>query len=342
MPKVPKEVIKESYLLKSTFFFRRLHELGYVKIFDKIHSSIKQIGGDINWSDKDSFGVPPEAWEIIESNGIEPATVFVHPNFLRTFPDLIKYYRCLAMIPQKGLSKLTGVSNLKSIEEGAKEIPESRIETIVFTLNQFISSVLLLNGWYKEDAIKAMVLSTAGTSIDGSWRNKIGAEGERVVKEIILSSLLEKSEVAYCILKNDDRVEVGDIASLGGVDKIKTIYLTNSYSIVFRSEPDGTILSPDGKVTGGIEVKAGIDPAAALERLGAMFKSFDNIKQSSPDAETVLVISCLTDEVQARINESKAVNFTFILTDITLGNRSAENRFVNKIREIANLTGRRL
>ena len=110
----------------------------------------------------------------------------------------------------------------------------------------------------------------------------------------------------------------------------------------FRSEPDGTILSPDGKVTGGIEVKAGIDPAAALERLGAMFKSFDNIKQSSPDAETVLVISCLTDEVQARINESKAVNFTFILTDITLGNRSAENRFVNKIREIANLTGRRL
>ena len=116
------------------------------------------------------------------------------------------------MIPQKGLSKLTGVSNLKSIEEGAKEIPESRIETIVFTLNQFISSVLLLNGWYKEDAIKAMVLSTAGTSIDGSWRNKIGAEGERVVKEIILSSLLEKSEVAYCILKNDDRVEVGDLS----------------------------------------------------------------------------------------------------------------------------------
>ncbi|MFK7921207.1 MAG: XcyI family restriction endonuclease [Bacteroidia bacterium] len=341
MAKVPKEIEEESYLLKSTFFFRKLNDLNYVGIDGRVKSAAARLENDLDWDDYTSLGISNEAWEIAKENRITPARLFVHPTFLRTYPSLIKYYRCLAMIPQKGLMKLVGISNLKAIEEKERDIPEARVLGAVLKLNEFISSVLSINGWYKDECLKAMVYSTAGTTIDGSWRNKIGEEGERVVKEILVKALLKNEEVSYFILKNDEKINFKDFDKLDRIDELRSIFLKNSYSIVFRSEPDGTILSPTGDVVGGIEVKAGIDPAAALERLGAMFKSFDNIKQTYPKAQTILVASCLTSEVEARIRESQAVNFTFMLTDITLSKRSAEAKFVNKIREICGLIDRR-
>ncbi|PKV50442.1 XcyI restriction endonuclease [Aquimarina sp. MAR_2010_214] len=342
MAKIPKEIEEESYLLKSTFFFRKLNDLNYVGIDGRVKKAAAKLKDDLNWEGRSNLGISEEAWSILKSNEINPCRIFVHPTFLRTYPSLLKYYRCLAMIPQKGLMKLVGIGSLKDIEEKSKDIPESKISSTVKTLNEFISSVLTINGWYKEECLKAMVYSTAGTTIDGSWRNKIGEEGERVVKEILVKALLKNNEVSYFIMKNDDKIEFNEFEQLDKIDELRSIFLTNSYSIVFRSEPDGTILSPSGEVTGGIEVKAGIDPAAALERLGAMFKSFDNIKQTYPKAQTVLVASCLTNEVEARIRESQAVNFTFMLTDITMNKRSVEARFVNKIREMCGLIHKRL
>jgi len=342
MAKVPKEVEEESYLLKSTFFYRKLNDLNYVGIDARVKSAALKLKNDLSWTERKVIGISDEAWGIVKENNLQPSQIFVHPTFLRTYPGYLKYYRCLAMLPQKGLKKLVGVTNLKGIEEQDKDIPETKIILLVKTLNEFISSVLSINGWYKEECLKAMVYSTAGTTIDGSWRNKIGEEGERVVKEILVKSLLKNSEVSYFISKDDDRVETKHFDLSGNIDKLKTIILRNSYSIVFRSEPDGTILSPSGEVVGGIEVKAGIDPAAALERLGAMFKSFENIKQTYPKAQTVLVASCLTTEVEARIRESRSVNFTFMLTDITLSKRSVEEKFVNKIREICGLIEKRI
>ncbi|MEQ9426952.1 MAG: XcyI family restriction endonuclease [Cyclobacteriaceae bacterium] len=337
MATVPKEVEEESYLLKSTFFFRKLNDLNYVGIDGRVKAAASKLKNELNWDDRSLYGVSDEAWTIVNDIEISPCQVFVHPTFIRTYPSLIKYYRCLAMIPQKGLMKLAGIGSLRDVEENEKDIPENKIPLIVSTLNQFISSVLAINGWYEDECMKAMVYSTAGTTIDGSWRNKIGEEGERVVKEILVNSLLKNGEVAFFIMKNDDKIEFNEFEKLGKIDELRSIFLKNSYSIVFRAEPDGTILSPTGEVTGGIEVKAGIDPAAALERLGAMFKSFNNIKQSYPDAQTVLVASCLTNEVEARIRESQTVNYTFLLTDITLSKRSAEAKFVNKIREMCGL-----
>src|SRR5690606_30105000 len=119
----------------------------------------------------DTLGINKDAWKIVIDNQLPPSQIFVHPTFLRTYPSYLKYYRCLAMLPQKGLKKLVGINNLNAIEEDNKDIPETKIIQLVKTLNEFISSVLSINGWYKEECLKAMVYSTAGTTIDGSWRN---------------------------------------------------------------------------------------------------------------------------------------------------------------------------
>jgi hypothetical protein len=111
--------------------------------------------------------------------------------------------------------------------------------------------------------------------------------------------------------------------------------------MIFKSEPDIEMVDPTGKVLGGVEIKAGLDPAGALERLGAMLKSFDNILAVSPSAQTILVASCITDEVEKRIRESNIVKATFILTEIT-NDPTVSARFVNKIRGVLGLVDRRM
>ena len=97
------------------------------------------------------------------------------------------------------------------------------------------------------------------------------------------------------------------------------------------------MLDTTGKTLGAIEVKAGLDPAGALERLGAMFKSFDNILSKQPDAETILVASCITDEVDARLREAQSVRTIFILTDLINNKKGRAAIFINKVRSVLGL-----
>ena len=75
---------------------------------------------------------------------------------------------------------------------------------------------------------------------------------------------------------------------------------------------------PEGDIVGIIEIKAGLDPAGALERLGAMFKSFESTLSEYPEAVTILVASCITKEVDNRLNASMVVRQKYITTDILL------------------------
>ena len=90
---------------------------------------------------------------------------------------------------------------------------------------------------------------------------------------------------------------------------------------------------------GGVEIKAGIDPAGALERLGAMMKSFENIRSESSEAETILVASCITDEVDQRLRGMRGVR-TFIMTDVIQNRKSQGKRLMNIMRGCIDLTNK--
>ncbi|MEM1259628.1 MAG: hypothetical protein AAGH81_13930, partial [Bacteroidota bacterium] len=87
---------------------------------------------------------------------------------------------------------------------------------------------------------------------------------------------------------------------------------------------------------------AGIDPAGALERLGAMFKSFDNVLAVTPSATTILVATCITDEVDARLRESNAVKQTYITTDIINNKSGKAKKLANTIRGVLGLISKRM
>ena len=243
------------------------------------------------------------------------------------------------MIPQKGLSALSKVTNVKRIEEGKVKpgrISQANIIKLVSTINETISLVVTLATGLNARQIEGMMFATAGTKIDGSWRNQIGNEGERVIRKIILNGLLSNKEVKAISDKNGKTTEIpkGDFEY--EIDNVRTIHLKNGYSLLYSSEPDVTIFNETGAIVAAIEIKSGLDPAAALERLGAMLKSFENTLAEYPKAITILVASCITDEVEKRLSASMLVRQKFLTTDIT-ANDSEKRKFVNRLRSIMKL-----
>jgi hypothetical protein len=265
--------------------------------------------------------------------------VFVHPKILNLNPQFLKYYRSVAMLPQKGLKAISSVSSIKRIEDGKVEPGSLSTETLkrlTSSINEVISLVVSLSTDISENEIQGMMYATAGTNIDGSWRNSIGNEGERVIRSLILSEIIPQGEVSSITYKSNKTKAIADLTKENvpeNVSSIRTINLINGYSILFASEPDISLFDDSGEIVGIIEIKAGLDPAGALERLGAMLKSFENTLAEYPDAVTILVASCITEEVQSRLGASMAVRQTYITTEIT-SNESQRRKFANRIRRI--------
>ena len=343
MPKVPESVVKESYLLRSTFTYNRLRSEGYFELFMRISKFARIEGPRLNWDSRSEWNISEEAWNIIQTNKIAPMLVFLHPKVLQLNPSFLKYYRSVSLIPQKGLSTLSRVSNIESIEGGKVEagrLKQVQIDKLVRTINEVLSLVVVLASDINEKKIEGMMYATAGVKIDGSWRNQIGAEGERVIRRIIFNELFMHSEISSVENKKDVLTKITHWDVNRDIDEIKKIHLINGYSILFSSEPDVTMYNDSGAIVGIIEIKSGLDPAGALERLGAMFKSFENTLAEYPDAVTILVASCITNEVDKRLNSSMSVRQRYLTTDITSSD-AEKRKFVNRLRVIMQLVGRK-
>lgn len=343
MAKVPESVVKESYFLRSTFTYNRLRSEGYFELFMKISKFARIEGEKLNWDDRGKWSISEEAWEILQANKIAPMMVFLHPKVLQLNPSFLKYYRSVALMPQKGLTTLTGVSSVNKIEEGKVEagrVVQNHIDKLVKTINETMSLLVTLASDINEKKIEGMMYATAGVKIDGSWRNQIGAEGERVIRKIIFNELFAHDEISSVENKKDLLTEIAHWDANGDIDDVKKLHLINGYSILFSSEPDVTMYNDAGAIVGIIEIKSGLDPAGALERLGAMFKSFENTLAEYPDAVTILVASCITKEVDKRLNASMSVRQRYLTTDIT-SSEAEKRKFVNRLRVIMQLVGRK-
>lgn len=66
-------------------------------------------------------------------------------------------------------------------------------------------------------------------------------------------------------------------------------------------------------------------------------KSFENIRSESSEAETILVASCITNEVDTRLRSMKGVR-TFIMTDVIQNKKGLGTRLMNIMRASIGLT----
>lgn len=339
MPKVPHEVIAEQYQLRATFFANRLETQQYVGLFEFVVKNLSAIEKTLDWKKSEDFGVNPDIKLELEKNGMSLAQHLCHPNVLLSNSRYLTYYRCISAFSQKGLKTLSKVSSIDRMELGKSECKPEQALNISRAINENLTAIYSV-ALPEKEKLKGIMYATAGTTIDGSWRNQIGSEGERIVRTLFLKELLSNGEISKVTLRTGEDI-IGSDLDAKWLDEhtaeLQSGMTTNGAVILFGSEPDITLISPSAKTVGGIEIKAGIDPAGALERLGAMMKSFENIRSQSSEAETILVATCITDEVDQRLRGMKGVR-TFIMTDVIQDRKKQGTRLMNIMRGCIGLT----
>jgi hypothetical protein len=335
----PKRFVKEleesadfaSYGLRSEFFARKLRELSF---FDAAAQARKLVNvkDSFRWDRAESFGIDPQAMEAVRNSGVEPVLFFVHPRVLAEQPRLLLYYRCLAMISQKGFQRLA-TGKVTRIESGALDsLDRELLGKIVFVLNRLLSLVaksFTSVTHMENEHLLAFLYAQAGAQIQGSWNNAIGEQGETSVRQMLLHHLREC--VVQVVWKDDTTVDVSAATwseVLANTPKIKVVRMRDAFHLVFASEPDVSLRNPDDVPLVSVEVKAGTDPAGALERFGAAMKSFDHEIGLNPRLKTVYVASRLTDEVRRRLQRENPFSHTYLLSKL-LSSDDEQRRFAN-------------
>ncbi|MFC2155027.1 XcyI family restriction endonuclease [Acidobacteriota bacterium] len=330
------EARRINYSLRSTFFFRKLKQLGYLKIIKDIEALVKE-SNNYSWEDKKFWNITYNTWEIIEKEGMDFIRVFAHPKILVEHPALIRYYRNVAAIPLKGVQYLA--YNVSAYESGKRtEIKYKHALALTKLFNSHISAIIESTLSINFEDIKSLMFSSAGATIDGSWRNKIGEEAETMVKSYIMRLCLNDDLINAMINRNNSPVEFSPkMDYISAISGYKGVKLKNKKSILFSNEPDINFINESGKPIAVIEVKGGTDDAGALERLGAIKKSFEHVRRDNPDVLTILSVSCITGEMASRLKEDKLIDFIFNLTSI-INDMDKRQEFLDKIKEIITMS----
>lgn len=334
---------KEQYLLKSTFVRRKIRSENYFDLLAEVKEAEKTESPNLDWSQRESWGITEKAWQVAMNSGIDPIRLFCHPEILQAHPRFVLYYRSVSLVPQKGFMAIIK-HNPKPFESGQKapgSLSESEVTDITKGLNELFSNTLEQGSMVTIEEITSMYFAQAGMTIDGSWRNQIGEEGQLVVWNLVAQALADRKEISsVCLADRPNReIPIADFVaqdSMQDFSEVRRLILNNNYSVSYGSDPDLVVRDPTGATTCAIEVKAGLDPAGALERTGAVLKSFESVLAEYPDARTILVTSCETEESKLRINESDAVHLTYLTAQLTT-NPSLQRKFITQIRKAANL-----
>lgn len=328
-----REAEQASYTLRSSFFYR-VHSL-WPNLLQML-TLAKQLA--VNWSERERLGISETAWQRINTKRVDPVMVFCHPEVIRATPPLIAYYRCLALLPQKGAQRLA--YSTKQFEDGSRaNLPEKQATKLAQVFNGLVSLLIESDPRWSLEKSRVAALLNLGTQVNGSWRNEIGAEGSRRVKELLVGHFVQAGLVASASRTDGSQIEPEAFA--GGVESppietIRSFKRVTGYTFTFGSEPDVSIRDADGVLVSTIEVKYGLDPAGALERYGAAKKSFEQATRENRRVHNIYLASCITPEVRSRIGEDRLVNEDFNLTEV-LGDAEKRAGFLKRIEHLTSL-----
>ena len=235
---------------------------------------------------------------------------------LREHPDTSLHYRGIATLSLKRVQQIAGSVDRWEKAPDRVRVTEERALRVARLYNTVISSIIREStDWTLQNGYRN-ILATMGITEDGALRNIIGQEAERAVKDRIVNWLERKSGSTWRANDARTRWTLGDDENL---------------RMIFGSEPDVCFerkARGDGEweIVSTIEVKGGTDPAGALERLGAVKKSFDRTPVRS---KNFLVVGVVTDEMRNQL-EQMHVERVFDLSEILYLDDKWE-QFINEV-----------
>ena len=220
------------------------------------------------------------AWNYAAKIGMVPELVFAHPDILQAHPKTSLYYRGMTLLSRKRVQQ--AATSVTDWETGKKTVVRRRnaAVSVARLYNAIISSIIEgSTDWTLENGYRN-ILATMAITLDGMYRNKIGAVAEEFVKGKIVASLKSKGLISQEEPENQ-------------------VYALSENTIMrYGSEPDIEFRRNE-RLIATIEIKGGTDPAGALERLGSMSKSF---AETPRGCVNFLVAGVITPQMQTRLD----------------------------------------
>lgn len=249
-----------------------------------LRQTIAEFPDELTFTPLDELMISQEAWEHVISSGFDPKLVFAHPSLLSRHPSASAYYRGIALLPRKRVTELA--SAVESWEDGTRTtaVREAQVTRVAQLYNAVISSIIEgSTGWTLENGYRN-VIANMGIGLDGTVRNIIGQDAEQLIKTRIRGWLDNRQLI---VSHNAEQTQ---------------FELPDGYSMRYGSEPDvefSQVVNGEPRIVATIEVKGGRDPAGALERLGAIQKSFE---ATPPSCVNILIAGVVTSEMQERLD----------------------------------------
>lgn len=251
------------------------------------------------------LAISPESWGHISRQNIDPRLVFAHPEILKELPQSSIHYRGITTLSLKRVQQLVGsVDRWEDFSPGASKprVTDEKALKVSVLYNAVTSSIITGTTEWTLDNGYRNILATIGITQDGRLRNVIGQEAERAVKGKIADWLSNQSDL------ESEKVSENEYLLGQGAE----------IAMRFGSEPDILFRRTDGghqdvhDYAATIEIKGGTDPAGALERLGAIKKSFD---QTPAQCKNFLIVGVVTDEMKRQLQDMH-VEQTYMLAEV--------------------------
>ena len=260
--------------------------------------------------DKCELCIAEDAWRKVVDASVEPRLVFAHPDLLKAIPNASLYYRGIALLSRKRVQELAGSVDTWERSPKKARVSDDKALNVSRLYNAVISAILLdSTDWTLEDGYRN-ILATVGITEDGAMRNIIGQEAEQAIKERLLDWLRDRQLI---------------VSPAAPSPSASDWMLKDGVSMRFGSEPD-IAFHREGKLVVLIEIKGGKDPAGALERLGAVKKTFD---ETPADCKNFLVAGVVTPTMRERLEEMH-IEDDFDIEQL-LHDDLAWTRFLNEI-----------
>ena len=263
----------------------------------RLRESVRDFECDLSFEPIADYAISVEAWSHVTASGFDPKLVFAHPTLLRTLPRASEYYRGIALLPRKRVSEIAGSVEPWEDKSRTPTVSEARATRVAQLYNAVISSIIEgSTGWTLENGYRN-VIANMGIGLDGTVRNLIGQDAEQLVKTRI-RKWLDSRKLIVSYSDNETRFELPD-----------------NYSMRYGSEPDiefSRVVNDEPETVATIEIKGGKDPAGALERLGAIQKSFE---ATPPNCVNILIAGVVTDEMSERLTRM-GIGKVFLLDDL--------------------------
>jgi hypothetical protein len=95
------EGLRVDYNLRSTFFYRKLHELGFRQMLAQVED-LCSVSDTYKWDARSTWDVSDTAWEFIARANLNPLQVFAHPHVFLSTLGLLPTIAALRRSARKG------------------------------------------------------------------------------------------------------------------------------------------------------------------------------------------------------------------------------------------------